>query len=152
MTRESWKESPRRLAPGFSQRVVSRRFTSGRLFQPLLIPQIRTETEEKQSFLPDFEAFVRDPGLRSPQTLATIKLGLFGCFLFSEKAVSGQGGFGFSLFAAYLRTRKRAALWDSAALFQSASATEGTLLQRKTAKPFSSPPQNIYYSSRAAHV
>lgn len=39
------------------------------------------------------------------------------CFLFSEEAVSAQGGFGFSLFAAYLQTCKRAALWNSVALF-----------------------------------
>lgn len=74
-------------------------------------------------------------------------------FLFSEEAVSAQGGFGFSLSAAYLQTCKRAALWNSVALFQSASATEGTWLHRKPAKYdcLVSPP-NIHYSSRAAHV
>lgn len=96
-TRESWKESLHGLAPGFSRRTVRRRFAAGRLFQPLLIPRICTETEEKQSFLPDFQSFIGDVGLCSPRTLATMKLGLFGCFLFREEAVSARGGCGFSL-------------------------------------------------------
>lgn len=37
-----------------SASAVSTRLTSGRLVQPLLNPKICTETEEKQSSLPDF--------------------------------------------------------------------------------------------------
>lgn len=65
-------------------------------------------------------------------------------FLFSEEAVSAQGGFGFSLFAVYLQMCKRAALWNSVALFQSASATERTWLHRKPAKYDCLVPPQIY--------